>query len=191
MLWVLELCAAIIAWLFYATIFSVRARSSHSAPLRKDRRSQVGIFLQVLGFTVVWLGMRRPGSAFLPFDGIFELVVACTAIVVLAASLLVMNTSVTTLGKQWSLTARVANGHNLITYGIYGFVRHPIYLGMFGLLVGTALAVSTWKILLVEVPVFLAGTLVRIRVEERLLTEQFGDEYRRYAQIVPMLIPWL
>ena len=94
------------------------------------------------------------------------------------------------LGRQWSLGARVVQGHELITGGAYSLVRHPIYTGMFGMLLGTALAVSSWWALLAGAAVFLLGTALRIRVEERLLMAEFGEAYRDYARTVPALLLW-
>lgn len=94
------------------------------------------------------------------------------------------------LGKQWSLGARVVEGHELVTSGAYGLVRHPIYTGMLGMLLGSALAVSSWWALLAGALVFLIGTGLRVRAEERLLIAEFGEAYRDYARTVPALVPW-
>ena len=61
------------------------------------------------------------------------------------------------------------------------------------LLLLAALAIGMGHIwgLIAAVPVFLVGTLIRIREEERLLRDQFGDEYARYASETPAFIPGL
>jgi protein-S-isoprenylcysteine O-methyltransferase Ste14 len=94
------------------------------------------------------------------------------------------------LGKQWSIAARVVEGHELITDGPYAFVRNPIYAGMFGLLVATAIVYSRWYVLLPAAPLFLLGTSIRVRIEERLLREFFGEQFEEYARRVPALFPW-
>jgi len=43
------------------------------------------------------------------------------------------------LGKQWSIAARVTEDHELVTEGPYRIVRNPIYTGMFGMMVATAI----------------------------------------------------
>ena len=75
------------------------------------------------------------------------------------------------------MVARVVDGHELITQGPYGIVRNPIYLGMFGLLLATGLAVSRWQGLLAGMTLFLIGTELRIRSEEKLLREAFGAKF--------------
>ena len=94
-----------------------------------------------------------------------------------------------TLGKQWSLQARVLEHHELIRRGPYRIVRHPIYTGMFGMLVASSLAHGHRLGLVIASLVCYLGTVMRIRSEEKLLREQFGSEYEDYAHEVPAFIP--
>ena len=93
------------------------------------------------------------------------------------------------MGKQWALTARLVEGHNLVQDGPYGFVRNPIYTGMLGMLVATGLAAGRWVPLLVAIILFIAGTWVRVSSEEGLLRQAFGAEFEEYTRRVPALIP--
>jgi protein-S-isoprenylcysteine O-methyltransferase Ste14 len=95
------------------------------------------------------------------------------------------------LGEQWSLAARVVEGHKLVTQGPYSIVRNPIYTGMLGMLLATGLAVSHWIGLLIAIIVFAIGTSIRVRSEEKLLRETFGAEFDEYARTVPAVIPFL
>ena len=94
------------------------------------------------------------------------------------------------LGTMWSMDAVVKQGHQLRTDGPYGITRHPIYTGMLGMLLGSLLLAGVGRSLLV----LLAGILffeVKIREEERLMAATFPEEYARYRQRVPQLIPGL
>jgi protein-S-isoprenylcysteine O-methyltransferase Ste14 len=99
--------------------------------------------------------------------------------------------AVKTLGKEWSLTARLVEGHQLATSGPYAFVRHPIYTGMLGMLVSTGLAISHWAALLVALVIFFIGTTIRVRSEEKLLREAFGEQFETYARSVRAIVPGL
>jgi protein-S-isoprenylcysteine O-methyltransferase Ste14 len=94
------------------------------------------------------------------------------------------------LGTMWTLDAEVKEGHALRTDGPYGITRHPIYTGILGMLLGSLLlaGVGRWLLLL---PVGLVLFEVKLHAEEELLTTTFPEDYPRYRQRVPQLIPGL
>jgi protein-S-isoprenylcysteine O-methyltransferase Ste14 len=94
------------------------------------------------------------------------------------------------LGTMWSSITAVKEGHQLRTDGPYAIVRHPIYTGILGMLLGTAVigGLGRWLVLVVVgVVVFEA----KLHSEERLLSRTFGEEYDRYRRRVPQLVPGL
>jgi protein-S-isoprenylcysteine O-methyltransferase Ste14 len=94
------------------------------------------------------------------------------------------------LGTMWTSSAAAKDAHVLRTEGPYAVTRHPIYTGILGMLLGTALASGLGRWL----AVLLLGVVwveVKIQAEERLLTKVFGEEYERYRRQVPQLIPGL
>lgn len=76
-----------------------------------------------------------------------------------------------------------------LTRGPYGRVRHPIYTGMFGLLLATGLAISHWMALAAAIALFWTGTVIRVRREEKLLRQAFGTRFEEYARRVPAVLP--
>jgi protein-S-isoprenylcysteine O-methyltransferase Ste14 len=92
------------------------------------------------------------------------------------------------LGRYWSGMVTLKEGHELIRTGPYAIVRHPIYTGILAMALGTALATGSWPLLLILVAL-LASFLLKIRAEEKLMIEQFGDAYRSYMREVPRLVP--
>ena len=95
------------------------------------------------------------------------------------------------LGKQWRYEAALSEDHTLIQTGPYRWVRHPIYASMFGMLLSTGFCWTWWPMFLTAILVFLAGTEIRIRAEERLLAERFKDSFYDYRSRVPAYIPFL
>lgn len=83
--------------------------------------------------------------------------------------------------------ATLAPAHELVTDGPYGRVRHPMYLGLALLAVGSLAIYRTWTTLLfvAQLPVL----VVRARREETLLETAFGDRWREYAAAVPAWLP--
>lgn len=95
-----------------------------------------------------------------------------------------------TLGTMWSGAPTVKQLHQLRTSGPYGVTRHPIYTGMLGMMLGSLLLAGGGR-WIVPFPVFLVLLEIKIRVEERLMLAEFPDDYPRYRQRVPQLVPGL
>lgn len=94
------------------------------------------------------------------------------------------------LAGNWSGTVTLKQDHTLTRSGPYRVVRHPIYTGLLLAVLGTALAEGEWRGLVAFVAV-LAAFLRKMRIEERFMLEAFGEEYARYRQEVPSLVPWV
>lgn len=95
------------------------------------------------------------------------------------------------LATNWTnaLNYQVKENHELVTTGIYGVVRHPIYLGGSLLVLGIELLVGSYLFLAFFVMFFMA--YIQGRKEEKILLDHFGKEYREYKQHTKMLIPLL
>jgi protein-S-isoprenylcysteine O-methyltransferase Ste14 len=147
--------------------------------------------LQGVAFVIVWSARRPPFTPILSTTRPVEILIAAATALLAAASLWLTVAAIKALGKQWSLSARLIEGHELVVEGPYRLARHPIYTGTLGMLMATGLSFSHWMALLLSIPIFAAGTLVRIRIEERLLRERFGARYDAYAKRVAAIVPFL
>lgn len=92
------------------------------------------------------------------------------------------------LGTMWTSSPTIKEHHELRTDGPYSVTRHPIYTGILGMLIGTT-SFYGFGVLMVFVALFAAYLFLKIRAEERLLRETFGDRYRTYQSQVPKLLP--
>ncbi len=129
-----------------------------------------------------WDLVRRGGSLYIlsvqSVVGLALIVVGLTICVVAAG----------TLRRCYSSSLVIREDHQLITHGIYRLVRHPIYLGAGMVCIGVPVCVSSLYGLLI-MSALIPLILNRIRVEERLLTDEFGDAYRKYKEGTSKLIP--
>lgn len=95
------------------------------------------------------------------------------------------------LGRNWSVTLEVREKHTLVTSGVYSRVRHPMYSAFWLWALAQALLLPNW----IAGPAGLVGfgTLFFLRLgrEERLMSETFGEEYRRYAARTSRIVPWI
>jgi len=179
----------IVGFVIFSAIFLLVTKPSRDKTRKADPRSVIAIFIQALAFAIAWTIVRKPFTPFLPIDWRAQYFVAAIIVLLVLASLIFVTAAVRTLGKQWSLQARVLDHHELIRRGPYRIVRHPIYTGMFGMLIVSSLAHGHWLGLVIASIVYCLGTVMRIRSEEKLLREQFGSQYDDYAREVPAFIP--
>ena len=94
-----------------------------------------------------------------------------------------------TLGKSWSDMPRMMKKQALITSGPYHFIRHPIYAA-FILILGSTLFISAnWLIGTAWIGMTVLEVVSRIRFEENLMIEYFGDEYRQYMKRTGQFLP--
>jgi protein-S-isoprenylcysteine O-methyltransferase Ste14 len=183
--------AVIVCWWIFGLTFWLRKRPPRAREAKRDWTSLSGLLLQAAGYVCVWSFPLRQKqfSPVVSGSPVVEWGLAALTVVIAVASTWLVNAAARRLGKQWALAARLVKGHTLIREGPYRFVRNPIYTGMLGMLLATGLAVTQWIPLLIAIGLFIPGTYIRIRSEERLLREAFGSEFEAYARNVPALIP--
>jgi protein-S-isoprenylcysteine O-methyltransferase Ste14 len=83
---------------------------------------------------------------------------------------------------------RVEEGQKVISTGVYGFVRHPMYFGALFLFIGTPLALGSWWTLLL-VPALIAILVARILNEEKVLVRELPGYVEYKHNVRYRLIP--
>jgi protein-S-isoprenylcysteine O-methyltransferase Ste14 len=94
------------------------------------------------------------------------------------------------LGRNWSRSVTIKQGHELITTGPYAVVRHPIYTGILAGFLGTAIALSQLRGFIVFLLIFIVFWL-KLRTEEQWMRFQFGETYATYARRTAALLPYI
>jgi protein-S-isoprenylcysteine O-methyltransferase len=93
------------------------------------------------------------------------------------------------LGRNWSQTVSIKKEPELVTSGPYRYVRHPIYAGGLAAAFGSAIVCGgAWIFLLV---ILGAIFLYRVGAEDRLMEQQFPNEYPAYKKRTKALIPFV
>jgi len=179
-----------LSWLAFVISFFFHKKPPSPPDKKRDPSSITGIVLQGVSYGIVWSIRRTWFTPMFPNRSL-EIGLAVLTMVLAVWSVWFCSAAIRTLGEQWSLAARVVEGHKLVTKGPYSIVRNPIYTGMFGMLLATGLAVSHWSGLVIAIVIFAIGTFIRVRSEERLLREMFGPEFDAYARKIPAVIPFL
>lgn len=110
-------------------------------------------------------------------------------VAILAGALLVFWRAHADLGLNWSPTLEIREKHELITNGIYGVIRHPMYASQWLWVIAQPLLLQNWIAGWSDLFVFILFYVLRVKAEEKLMLEQFGDQYRSYMERVGAVFP--
>jgi protein-S-isoprenylcysteine O-methyltransferase Ste14 len=177
-----------IAWFIYWRIASAGVKAARRRESALSRAAHIVPI--VLAGVLLWVPPFRGGGVLFqrflpPSDGAYW---AGTLLVALGLAFSVW--ARVSIGRNWSATVTVKEDHELIRGGPYALVRHPIYTGLLLGFIGTALVRGEWRGVLAVLIVF-AALWRKLRLEERWMSETFGDQYRDYRKHTAALIPFL
>ena len=113
------------------------------------------------------------------------------AVSILAIGLAIRWTAIITLGRSFSVNVAVHEDQHVLRTGLFRLVRHPSYLGMMIIFLAIGLSSRNWYGLLIMLLFPFAALLYRIHVEERALTDAFGEEYIDYSRSTRRLVPFI
>ena len=113
------------------------------------------------------------------------------AIVVAGVAIAGSWASVRHLGRQFRVHAGLYDDHELVRTGPYAIVRHPIYASLLAMLLASILLLSDWPVAIAAVAIYVCGTEIRVRAEDRLLAGRFGNDFDSYRRKVPAYIPFV
>jgi protein-S-isoprenylcysteine O-methyltransferase Ste14 len=175
-----------LAWLLYWVIAALGAKTTRRPESLGSRLSHVVPLLVGVALIVwprvpwEWLSLPLLPHRLLTYAAGLVLVMLGLAFTVWARL---------HLGRNWSGTVTLKEGHELIRSGPYAYVRHPIYTGLLVALLGSAVACGELRAM-IGLSVVAGAFIRKLRIEERLMREIFPGQYQRYCAEVPALIPF-
>lgn len=95
------------------------------------------------------------------------------------------------LKTNWSPSLEIREKHELITRGIYGYIRHPMYASQWLWVIAQPLLLQNWLAGWLNLFIFIIFYFLRVRAEEKLMIDTFGEQYREYMQKVGAVLPKL
>jgi len=182
--------AGLVGWFIIRRPFERRARKVRIRKSLLDWRERSLLGAALLGlFAIPAIYVLTGFPAAL--DRPFVPAVAWLGLVPQVAALWLFRRSHVDLGRNWSITLQLRDEHSLVTAGVYRLIRHPMYSSFFLLGIAQMLLIPNWFAGLAGVAG--AGILYgfRVRREERMMLETFGDEYRAYTAHTKRIVPWL
>jgi protein-S-isoprenylcysteine O-methyltransferase Ste14 len=169
-------------WFLWVLPFFLVNRQKQPAK-QVDKRARWGIILVAVAYAILWQGhfwkmQLRPWRLAL-------------SVVFFAFAALLSWTGTRALGRQWRVDAGLTADHRLVKVGPYRVVRHPIYTSMLCTLCGTGILIAPWWLFILSILFFIAGTEIRVHIEEKLLGSHFGEQFIEFKRRVPAYIPFL
>ena len=112
-------------------------------------------------------------------------------ILLLASGVFVFWRAHADLGLNWSPTLEIREKHELITEGIYGVIRHPMYASQWLVAIAQPLLLHNWIAGFLNLLAFIPFYLLRVKAEEHLMLDTFGRQYREYMKTTGGVFPKL
>jgi protein-S-isoprenylcysteine O-methyltransferase Ste14 len=183
----LRMSVAAAIWMAFTVYWSAAARNAGPSRSTEPRASRA-VHLRLLYGSLLLLFVPVPGlrQRFVPLT---SLVVAVGFVMEILLALFAVWAR-RRLGRNWSGAITVTQNQTLVSSGPYRVIRHPIYTGILGMYVGTAL-VSGEVHALIAVAMISFAYWRKIRLEEETLRETFGPAYDTYRRRTWALVPWL
>jgi protein-S-isoprenylcysteine O-methyltransferase Ste14 len=177
--------AAVAAWLVFEFAMRIRQRRQASGPPAADLTYSVLVLCLVAAVIAAEVLGRRgrllwPGGLAWP---------AVAGITLIAAGIGLRAWSIATLGRFFQYQIAIQPSHQVVTAGPYRHLRHPAYSAIALILTGIALACDDVWSLVAAAALGGTGLAVRIRAEERQLTQALGAQYERFAAGRKRLVP--
>ena len=184
---IIWLCIAAV-WLVAEIRLSRRSKSGQQQIPPGAQHSETWLWLSVGGSLLFALWFKTLAWLPLPLDYLLRQVLGC---LLCLSGLGLRYWAVVTLGGFFSTQVVMIDQHQLIMLGPYRLLRHPAYAGLLLALAGVGLAMGDWLALLLLTVTPFCAFRARIRIEEKMLREKFGEAYAVYAKNTYKLLPLL
>jgi protein-S-isoprenylcysteine O-methyltransferase Ste14 len=93
------------------------------------------------------------------------------------------------LGLNWSPSLEIREKHELITRGIYGVIRHPMYASQWLVAIAQPLLLQNWIAGFLNLLVFIPFYFLRVQAEEQMMLDSFGTQYQEYMKKTGGVLP--
>ncbi|TCO65954.1 methyltransferase family protein [Actinocrispum wychmicini] len=165
----------------------VNSRRSRAEAVTADHGSRVLLHVAVgVGFAVA-IGLWRV----VPATAVQPTVAAWVGLGILACGVALRVWSFRTLGRYFTYSVQTSDDQPVISTGPYRVVRHPSYVGLLLVVVGTGMSVANWLSIISLTAIMLSALVYRVVVEDRVLLRELGQRYRDYAATHKRLIPFI
>ena len=110
-------------------------------------------------------------------------------VLILAVGLFIFGRAHADLGLNWSPSLEIREKHELITRGIYGVIRHPMYASQWLVAIAQPLLLQNWIAGFLNLIAFIPFYFLRVKAEEQMMLDSFGTQYQEYMNKTGGVVP--
>jgi protein-S-isoprenylcysteine O-methyltransferase Ste14 len=172
------------------TIRAPHGHRSRTVKIAKSHKTPVEAGLLVLvwvGFFIPLIWLASPVLSFADYP--LRIGPLAAGVTCFATGLWLFYRSHADLGPNWSITLELREQHRLITRGVYRRIRHPMYSALVLYSVAHALVIPNWVAGPSNFIAFAILFALRVRAEEKMMLDEFADEYAAYTARTKRLVP--
>jgi protein-S-isoprenylcysteine O-methyltransferase Ste14 len=157
----------------------IKRSKSGRTKIQKDKGSLIVLWVAItVGITAGFI-FSKPNTGFFSGFGIGFII----------GGLVIRWLSIIQLGKSFTVDVAITDSAQLITDGMYERIRHPSYSGLLAIVLGFTFAMGSLLSTLVFLIPVASAILYRIDVEEKVMKDEFGDEFNNYVKDTKKIIP--
>jgi protein-S-isoprenylcysteine O-methyltransferase Ste14 len=176
-----------IVWILSEILLNRLVRSGNADKKAADKHTELFLWLTVVFsitagvFTAIKTSFPVFGNPQYTYIGI----------VVIVIGIIFRFIAIRQLGRFFTVDVTIREGHELMQRGLYKYLRHPSYAGSLLSFLGFGLSINNWLSMVVVILPYFLAMYVRMNLEEKVLTEQFGQQYSNYMSKTKRLIPFI
>lgn len=172
-------------WFLSEILLNRLVRSGSSDSKNKDKGS-----IHIIWITIGFANLAGIiSSIFLPCP--MGNVLTYIGLLLIVTGMMIRFIAIWSLGRLFTVDVTIRKDHFIKKDGLYKIIRHPSYTGSLISFLGLGCSLNNWISTIIIITLVTAAMLYRIKIEEQLLIEQFGDEYISYMKNSYCLLPWV
>jgi protein-S-isoprenylcysteine O-methyltransferase Ste14 len=182
----------VIAMNIIRAYYQNKYKTTHAVTTREKYKPREKIIVKMMFFALAVPGLMWLFTPFLSFAQFYLPDAArISGFIIGALGMWMFYYVHKTLGDNWSPVLEIRKEHHLVISGPYKYVRHPMYSAMLLWFVSFTLITANWFYACTIAAGLAIMLIIRIPDEEKLMMEEFGEQYKAYMQWTKRLIPYI
>jgi len=174
-------------WILSEILLNRFVRSGKSDKKTADKKTEIYLWISVIVSITAGVFI----SVFFSCPVFSNEQFAIIGIIVIIIGIIIRLVAIKQLGRFFTVDVTIRKDHQLMQRGLYKRLRHPSYTGSLISFLGFGLSLNNWISIVVVFLSTLFSFIHRMNIEEKVLIEQFGDNYLDYINKTKRLIPFL